>query len=207
MADSLKDGNSPTVNEDLLTAFSANRETAIRVYEPSDVSVVLGAGGDVHRDCLVEQIRMAGVSILRRRGGGGTVVLSPGMVVAALVTDVDSPFHNNAYVLEIHERIAQVLRDLGVTNVEHRGVSDLTLCDRKILGASVYRRRTILFYQSSLLVGNDLALFTRYLRMPHRKPAYRGNRDHEQFCTTLNQEGYSITPRSLVCAIRCALTD
>ena len=75
--------------------------------------------------------------------------------------------------------------------MDDRGVSDLAISDRKILGTSLYRRRSLLFYQASLLVDVDLALFDRYLRFPSRVPDYRRERGHGEFCTTLRREGYA----------------
>jgi lipoate-protein ligase A len=74
--------------------------------------------------------------------------------------------------------------------VEERGISDLAIGEKKILGTSIYRRRLTLFYQASLLVSNDLSLFGRYLTMPERVPDYRRGRGHTEFCTTLAREGY-----------------
>ena len=81
----------------------------------------------------------------------------------------------------------------GVEGVEPRGISDLAIGEKKILGTSIYRTRLVLFYQASLLVSNDLSIFSRYLAMPARVPEYRAGRAHEDFCTTLVREGYSLS--------------
>jgi lipoate-protein ligase A len=85
--------------------------------------------------------------------------------------------------------------------VSHRGISDLAIGEKKILGTSLYRRRLILFYQGSLLVSGDLSLFTRYLAMPTRVPDYRAGRGHEEFCTTLAKEGHALGARSVIAAL------
>jgi lipoate-protein ligase A len=158
------------------------------------VWVVLGAGRKAEEDVLEEQVVADRVPLRRRRGGGGTVVLSPGQAVLALVTEVPSPFRNREYFWAINHWIREALDELGVpaARIQDRGISDLALGERKILGASLYRRRRILFYQGSLLVNNDLALFDRYLRVPSRVPDYRQGRGHGEFCTTLAREGYSL---------------
>jgi len=80
-----------------------------------------------------------------------------------------------------------------VSGIEDRGISDLAIGEKKILGTSLFRRRKILFYQASLLVDNDLSLFDRYLRFPSRVPDYRRGRGHLEFCTNLRQQGYSLS--------------
>jgi lipoate-protein ligase A len=153
----------------------------------------MGAGGKAETDIFAERAEIDQVPVLRRRGGGGTVVLSPGQVVLALVTEVSSPFQNLTYFRAINNWFRLALRDLGVSGVEDRGISDLAMRDKKILGTSLYRRRKILFYQASLLVDNDLSLFDRYLRFPSKVPDYRLGRGHLEFCSNLRLEGYTVS--------------
>ena len=120
------------------------------------------------------------------------MVLSPGQVVLALVTEVDSPFQNREYARAVNDWFRRTLEGLGVGGIEDRGISDLAIGGRKILGTTLYRRRGILFYQASLLVSPDLSLFSRYLTYPSVVPDYRQGRDHEAFCTSLAREGYDL---------------
>lgn len=190
-----------TVNEDLLEEYERTRVPAYRIYEPGGVCVVLGAGRRGKGDLVEENIAADGVPVLSRKGGGGTVVLSPGMVVLALVTEVLSPYRNRSYAVEINGWIRLALEGLGVTGVEDRGVSDLALGGVKIAGASIFRRRLILFFQASLLVANDLGLFARYLTYPSAVPDYRGGRSHEAFCTTLRGAGFRLEVDDVIAAL------
>ena len=178
------------VNDDLLTAFEATRQPQFRAYEPRDRVVVLGAAGDAATDVRRAEAAAAGVAIRRRRGGGGTVLLGPGQVVVALVTEVDHPYRNRQYARTINGWLIDALHGHGVRGIEQRGISDLAIADRKIAGTSVFRRRRILFYQASLLVDNDPAEFERFLAFPRQVPAYRRGRSHAAFCTTLAAAGY-----------------
>jgi lipoate-protein ligase A len=152
----------------------------------------MGASGKAEEDVCLQRAEADGVPVLRRRGGGGTVVLSPGQVVLALVTEVASPFQNLAYFRAINNWFRLALGGLGISGIEDRGISDLAMGERKILGTSLFRRRKILFYQSSLLVDNDLSLFDRYLNLPARVPDYRMGRGHLEFCTNLRLQGFGI---------------
>jgi lipoate-protein ligase A len=183
----------PTVNEDLLGSFEAGFGPVYRIYEPSEISVVMGAGRRHQNDLKPEPIAQDAVPVYLRKGGGGTVVLSPGMVVLAFVTSVSHRYFNRKYANRINGWIIRALDELGVTDVVPRGISDLAIDNRKILGASLFRRKYILFYQSSLLVSNDVALFSRYLTYPSTVPEYRNERAHEDFCTTLTAKGYELS--------------
>ena len=182
------------INDDLLEEHEASGRPVHRLYEPGEVLVVLGAGRKAEEDVRLEEAAADGVPLQRRRGGGGTVVLTPGQAVLALVTEVSSPFRNREYFRAINHWFREALAVLGVPAalIQDRGISDLAMGERKILGTSLYRRRRILFYQGSLLVENDLALFDRYLRFPSRVPDYRQGRGHGEFCTTLAREGYTV---------------
>ena len=128
-------------------------------------------------------------------------MLSPGQVVLALVTEISSPFQNVSYFRAINHWFRLALQSLDVSGVQDRGISDLALGDRKILGTSLYRRRKILFYQASLLVENDLALFDRYLRYPSKVPDYREGRSHLDFCTNLRLAGYPLSVAEVIAGL------
>ena len=196
-------GGGVTVNGDMLDEHRRTRVPVFRIYEPSAPCAVLGAAGKPEQDLLLENLRADGVPWMYRRGGGGTVVLGPGQVVLALVTEVDSPFRNKEYAAEINSWIVEALRRLSVSGVHAEGISDLAIGEKKIVGTSIYRTRLVLFYQASLLVCNDISLFTRYLAMPAKVPEYRRGRAHEEFCTTLAREGYT----GSVTAVEEALRD
>jgi lipoate---protein ligase len=181
------------VNEDLLDQFLRTGVPVSRIYEPPTLCAVLGAAGKPEQDLLLDTLAADGVPWMKRRGGGGTVILGPGQVVLAAVTEVSSPYRNREYAAEINTWIVEALDGLGVRGVTPEGISDLAMGGRKIVGTSLYRTRLVLFYQASILVSNDTSLFTRYLAMPVKVPDYRRGRGHEDFCTTILREGHAVT--------------
>ncbi len=196
----------PTVNEDLLSRFEREGGPVHRLYEPAGILAVLGAGGNPDTDLLLDRLAADGVPHAYRRGGGGTVVLSPGQVVLALVTEVGSPYRNREYAQQINGWFVEALAGLGLAGVTHEGISDLAIGGRKILGTSIYRRRLALFYQASLLVSCDTRLFSRYLAMPRQVPEYRAGRSHEEFCTTLAAEGLAAAPSGVIAALETVVS-
>jgi len=197
----------PTVNEDLLSDYRRRGGPVSRVYEPDSLCAVLGASGKPEQDLRLDALDADGVPWRFRRGGGGTVVLGPGQVVLALVTEVESPFRNREYAAAINEWIIESLSRLGVSGVTQEGISDLAIRDRKIVGTSIYRTRLVLFYQASLLVDVDLKIFTRYLAMPTKVPEYRRGRTHEDFCTTLRREGFQGTTADVVTSLEAVVSE
>ena len=195
-----------TVNEDLLDRYRQSGVPVYRLYEPPALCAVLGASGKPEQDLLVQNLEADGVPWMKRRGGGGTVILGPGQVVLALVTSVESPYRNREYAAEINSWIVDSLALLGVTGVRPEGISDLAIAGKKIVGTSLYRTRLVLFYQASLLVSNDISVFTRYLAMPAKVPEYRAGRSHEEFCTTIAREGYPGTVQEVISAMESVVS-
>jgi lipoate-protein ligase A len=190
-----------TVNEDLLSDFQRAGTPQWRLYEPSEAAAVLGAAGNPSRDLIIDNLTRDGVPHRFRRGGGGAVIITPGQVVLALVAEVGLPFANREYAREINAWFIEALSGMGIGGIEQRGISDLALGGKKILGTSIYRSRLVLFYQASLLVSNDISLFDRYLAMPSREPDYRKGRGHGEFCTTLRGQGFKVTTAQVVEAL------
>lgn len=196
-----------SVNEALLEEHDRTGKPALRIYEPNTLSIVLGAGGRLETDVYVERAQLDRIPVLRRRGGGGTVLLAPGQLVFAVVAEVGSTYRNREHLCTINSWVTKALTQSGVTGVEPRGTCDLAIGSRKVLGASLFRRRSILFYQSSLLVCCDLSLFSRYLRYPIREPDYRAKRAHGSFCTTIADQGYSISPQEIGRALQLIVEE
>lgn len=197
----------PGVNDALLDEQERTGRPAWRIYEPAEPAIVFGAAGREQTDVYGDRARRDGIPLLRRRGGGGTVLLAPGQLVLALVAAVDSPYRNREHLCGINAWVTEALTELGVSGVRPRGICDLAIDGRKVLGASLFRRRTVLFYQSSLLVCCDLTLFGRYLRHPSREPDYRAQRAHAAFCTTLAEQGYRLAPGRVADALRPIVTS
>lgn len=173
-----------------------------RVWPQPETCIVLGRGCRAETDICLEQAEADKIPIYRREGGGGTVVLSEGMLIIAVVARVRDPFANRRYFGEIQAPICEALAEVGLPSVTQRGLSDLAVGDRKILGSSLRRQQALLLYQAVLLVDADRSLFEMYLRHPPREPDYRQGREHRAFTVTLREIGLSLPLRDLQASLQ-----
>ena len=176
------------LDEDLLERVRAGSLWAYRSWEPDRVAVILGRGNLAALEVAEQACHADHVPVLRRRGGGGAVVLAPGMLVISCAKTVQHQFYIKEYFGQINAYLIEALQSLGIRHLRQQGHSDLCIRDRKILGASMYRSKNLLFYTAALLVSNDLTLIPRYLKHPSQEPEYRRGRPHLEFLTTLALE-------------------
>jgi lipoate-protein ligase A len=176
------------LDEALLVEVEEGAEPVLRIWEAHDRAVVLGASGRMRDDIDVEACRADGVAIARRSSGGGTVVIGPGALNAAVVLPIDmAPGLGAVDVAQrfVLERFAAGLKGLN-SAVEVRGSGDLVLGLRKFAGSSQRRLRRHFLVHASILYQFPTDLIGRYLHLPRRQPGYRQGRSHEEFLTNLN---------------------
>ena len=126
--------------------------------------------------------------------------MSPGVLVIIVVGEKRSEREGALDVFgRVHDCVISALGEVGINGAVRAGISDLAVNGKKILGSSLYMgtRPPLFYYQSSLMVSNDLTLLGRYLRHPPKEPDYRQGRSHCQFCTNLKELGYSVDAEKL----------
>ena len=183
-------------NDDIFARGAAGEKPFAYLYEQQQVEIVHGPSFVAEAELFADRCETDGVPITERRGGGGTVVLSPGTLVIVAVGErhgggkewARSVFHR------VNGAIIAALGRAGVGGAAEAGISDIAVGGRKVLGSSLYMgsRPPLFYYQSSLMVSNDLGLMDKYLRHPPREPGYRGGRGHGEFCTTLRECGLTV---------------
>lgn len=172
----------------------------VYAYETDSVCVVHGPSCRIENEICTEECTRDDIPVFRRRTGGGTVVLSPGMVVTVIVGEREGSKAAPWYFDRIHDAMIHLLADTGISPIKRDGISDLSCNGRKILGSSLYLGSTprLYYYQSSFMISSDITLLSRYLHHPPREPQYRASRSHGEFCTTLSKEGFAITAENVV---------
>ncbi|HWI64085.1 MAG TPA: hypothetical protein VNT75_19785 [Symbiobacteriaceae bacterium] len=172
----------------------------IWLWEPAALECVLGAGTPAE-DVDLALCAASGVPVYRRKGGGGAVILGPGDLVITAAYDATQKQFASQWINPIAEAIVRAVAGLGVQGAHVRGLGDVAIEERKILGSSLYANRRVALYQGSLLVDPDLSLIPSYLPHPSKEPDYRRGRDHLNFVTSLAREGYAGGMAPLVAAL------
>ncbi len=162
----------------------------VRALPVTEVAVVLPRSREPRREVYLERCERDHVPVVRRPSGGGAVVLAPGVVTVSALAPRTGAQHTSQLFTRFGGLVAQALQQLGVPRLELRGVSDLCLGDRKVVGCSLRLLLHTVLFQASVLVDADLSLLERYLPFPSRAPAYRQGRPHRDFVTTLALVGY-----------------
>lgn len=173
----------------------------INTWEPINAIAVLGRSCDLEKSLYVSRCKINSVAIIRRSGGGGTVLLDKGMLIISIAAVINFSLNPRLWFNKINGILSAALKSKHVNNISHKGISDLCIGERKILGASLRLRKKKLLYQGSLLVNCDLKRITKYVKHPQREPDYRSGRSHEDFLTTLNKEGYELSLEDLSASI------
>jgi lipoate-protein ligase A len=164
-----------------------NRQ-ALRFWESPVHFVVLGYGNRAAEEARMEACRAAGVPVLRRCSGGGSVVQGPGCLNYSVVLEIACTPElagitgANRFVMERNRTAIEALLGRPVT-IE--GFTDLAIDGRKFSGNAQRRKRRCLLFHGTILLGMDLAQVKQWLRPPPRQPDYRRARAHDEFILNL----------------------
>lgn len=185
-------------DEDMLTAVREGGRSLLRVRRWTGApTAVLGRGSKASSELNLVRVRDDGLPVLRRRGGGCTVLLDAGNIVVSLVTRREGLGGSREFFAEVSALLGAALSAQGLPGVVAAGTSDLALGPLKISGSCIYRAKDLLYYSATLLVAPDAALIDRYLAHPPREPDYRAGRDHGAFLGRLDDLPGCPDPASL----------
>jgi lipoate---protein ligase len=172
------------------------------VWQPAETVIVLGQSNTPEKSLVLENVGSDRIPVTKRPTGGEAVILTPRMAVITVAREFREMVRSKEFFTEINAMILDMLSDLGVKNYGTRGISDITIGNRKILGSSMHRRESRLVYHAVLNIGEDPAIFERYLRHPSREPDYRLSRRHGEFVTSLKNEGYILNYHDIAALLR-----
>jgi len=167
-----------------------------RIWQARRPALVLGTGQVAGQELHVDAARTAGVPVLRRHSGGGAVLVGPGVInYSAFCRISEWPGAETiaGAMTAVLRPVIEALARMGVRTREE-GLSDLVVDEkegrlRKLAGNAQARKRHSLVVHGTLLANPDWRLLERLIRFPTRPPAYRGERSHREFLTSLADLG------------------
>lgn len=159
---------------------------AIRVWRPKSTVIVLGRSQKAENEINLTQARKDSIPIFQRHGGGGCVVLDPNSVCIALKYHRENNMNISDFLLHSSKGIQLFLDETYGLKVDIKKNYDLTLNDKKFLGASLYMPKGLCLYYAVILLDRaGLKNIEKYLTMPSKEPEHRAGRNHQDFLSPL----------------------
>ncbi len=165
------------------------------IWQPDNIYLVLGQSNKIEESLFSEKVEADRISVLKRPSGGEAVILTPDTLVISTVIIGKEIKKPHDYFDLFNNIIIKGLFKAGIENAVKKGISDLAIENKKILGSSIYHKKDKLFFQSVLNVAENTGKIDKYIKHPKREPDYRKGRKHSEFVTSLIQHhpGLSVT--------------
>ncbi|NTW32070.1 MAG: hypothetical protein HGB12_05520 [Bacteroidetes bacterium] len=173
------------------------------IWQPNKTYLVLGQSNKIEESLFSGNVEIACAPVLKRPSGGETVILTPNtLVISAVIIDKGIKKPHNYFVF-FNNIIINGLLQAGIKNVVPKGISDLTIDNKKISGSSIYHKKDKIFFQSVLNVSESNENIVKYIKHPKREPDYRKGREHKEFITSLIQHHADFTIDNLIKCLSC----
>lgn len=176
------------------------------VWQPDDLYIVLGRANSIEKALHMQVAQEDNVKIFKRPTGGESVVLSPQMVVFSARFTKKQEEKPGVFFNLINSCLIEELSKLGIENLSSKGISDLSIGGKKIMGSSMYLKGDLLFYHAVINVSEDVSKISKYLKHPSKEPDYRKGRSHDEFVTSLHKEGYLVDNKEVMRCVESALS-
>lgn len=190
-----------------VSVMESPEDFAFRIWQPDKVYAILGRANNPKGSLIIDNVVNDNIAVLQRPSGGEAVILSPGM----LVFSVKMPFRKDMRTQEvfnsINSHLIDRLSEKGIKGLYSKGISDLSVETRKIMGSSMYLNRNTLFYHAVMNIAGETGLITKYLSHPTKEPDYRKGRSHKDFVSSLQKEGYEISAEDVAGCVKLAFKD
>mgnify|MGYP001314940196 CR=1 FL=1 len=161
------------------------------LWIPNKTYIVLGASNKVESAVKKDAILKDNITVLKRKTGGQTVVLTPNNLIISAVINDTSIMKPKDVFNRFNKHIIGAIEKKHTQKFKTRGISDIALGEMKVLGSSMYRGKGYLFYHAVLNFDEPSTTFQKYLTHPKNEPDYRKGRTHHEFVTSLKETGYS----------------
>ena len=182
----------------------------LRFYRWKPSAVSIGKFQTVENEVRLENCRQAGVEVVRRMTGGGTVYHdTENEITYSLIAGKESLEARG--IIDVYERIygglTRALRILGVAADFNEGSAktcpNLTVKGRKISGSAQCHRQGVVLQHGTILANVNLEKMFIYLRVPWAEICMQVVSVAKRKITSLNDElGKNISQPELVRALR-----
>ena len=179
----------------------AKNENAFFIWQPEQTYIVLGTSNKPGDSLITENIINDNIAVYKRPTGGHSVVLTVNTIVISVLQLEDNLKPPKVLFQKINSKIILALEHLGVKQLSYKGISDIAIAEKKILGSAIYRNKEKNFFHAVLNISESADLFERYLKHPVKEPDYRKGRLHKDFVTSLKQEGYNFSNEEVMEAL------
>ncbi len=177
------------------------------VWQPDKSYLVLGQSNKIETSLITEKVESDNIIVLKRPSGGETVILTPNTLVISAVFINPELKRPHQYFMVFNNLIIKGLLNAGINHVVHKGISDLAIGDKKIVGSSIYHKKDKLFYHAVLNVAESNENIEKYIRHPIREPDYRKGREHGEFVTSLIKHYPDLSMNKLVESLRLSFKE
>lgn len=174
----------------------SEKDFDIKIWQPENTYIVLGRSDRAEDAVNFDYSATEPIFVVKRPSGGHTVVVSPKTLVISAIFR-DSQIKSKGIFRKMNAHIISVLQTLGVKNLHEKGISDISIGNKKILGSSIYKNPKYTFYHAVLNHSEDVDLIQNLLKYPKNEPDYRKGRSHKEFVTSILEAGYNISINQL----------
>ncbi len=173
-------------------ALFETKQDRIMLWQPDSVYIILGQRDNIENAVEEKFVLEENAIIMQRPSGGHSVVLTPKTIVISMISYADLLREIKQFFKECNMKIISALEKQKVMGLSIQGISDIVINNRKIAGSSMYRGKDFLFFHAVLNIDENPKFISKFLKHPKTEPEYRQNRKHDEFITSLSEQGYNI---------------
>ncbi len=185
-----------------------DKDADYHIWQPDKTYVVLGRSNRITEESVyVHKVMEDSIEVYKRPSGGEAVVLSPNMLVISVKLPLLNKLRTHRQFSHINHSITKALEKAGIRQLNSKGISDIAIGMKKILGSSIYRTEKSVFYHAVLNISEPVSTISKYLKHPSREPDYRKGRNHTEFVTSVMHEGFRTDIESLKILLQESLEE
>ena len=137
----------------------------LHFYCRSTPTISVGYFQSIAESLDLEECRRRGVSIIRRKSGGGSIYTDQGQLIFALVLhERDLPKDRTESFKVICSALSAALSSLGV-DARYRPMNDIEVGGKKVSGSAQLRRKGSVLHHGTVIVEADLAVMDAVLNV------------------------------------------